>query len=183
MTGTALIWKINSLNFFDSQDSWPALSPSWESQASIQCYHLSSSYRRCGTDQLITLPFCFVGCYCLFVFVFVGFCFVCLCFFCSWQLIGLCTGSTSVHFGGPPSWRWWRLCNWLTGMMNDLARAMRRWTEKSAPSGVWSLLLPTEKKDSGSWVFEPWWMNMHMSAHNAAHGFTKHKNTLMTQAW
>ena len=23
---------------------------------------------------------------------------------------------------------------------------------------------------------------MHMSAHNAAHGFTKHKNTLMTQA-
>ena len=42
---------------------------------------------------------------------------------------------------------------------------------------------PTEKKDSGSWVFEPWWMNMHMSAHNAAHGFTKHKNTLMTQAW
>ena len=25
----------------------------------IQCYHLSSSYRRCGTDQLISLPFLF----------------------------------------------------------------------------------------------------------------------------
>ena len=38
----------------------------------IQCYHYSSSYRRSGTDQLITLPFLFCG---LWLFVCLVFAF------------------------------------------------------------------------------------------------------------
>ena len=54
----------------------------------IQCYHHSSSYRRSGTDQLITLPFLFCGLWLFVCLVFAfGFglfvcCLFCLCFFC-----------------------------------------------------------------------------------------------------
>ena len=56
----------------------------------IQCYHLSSSYRRCGTDQLITLPFLFCRfllfvCF-VFVFALVGFLF-CLFVLCVFFLL------------------------------------------------------------------------------------------------
>jgi hypothetical protein len=43
----------------------------------IQCYHHSSSYRRCRTDQLITLPFMFCGLW-LFVCLVFAFGFGCL---------------------------------------------------------------------------------------------------------
>jgi len=48
----------------------------------IQCYHLSSSHRRSGTDQLITLPFLSCGFWlfvCLVCFWFWFVCFV-VCF-------------------------------------------------------------------------------------------------------
>ena len=53
----------------------------------IQCYHLSSSYRRCGTDQLITLPFLFCCLwlfvlFCVVAFVFGWFFVLFVCFVC-----------------------------------------------------------------------------------------------------
>ena len=98
----------------------------------IQCYHLSSSYRRCELTSWSPCLFCFVVCGCLFVLflllVLVGFLFCLFVLFgffllASWQLIGLCTGPTSVQLLKPTFVKMddvfaliHRICQYATGL-------------------------------------------------------------------
>ena len=67
----------------------------------IQCYHLSSSYRRCGTDQLISLPFLFcrllLFVWFVFVFALVGFLVLFVCFVCIFS-VGIVTANRTLHW-------------------------------------------------------------------------------------
>ena len=77
----------------------------------------------------------------VFLCVCVFFVFVCLLFFCNGIVTaaGLCTGPISVHFCGPQPMaaicmhqlvNLPVLCNMHLNVLNDLAKAKRRWTEK-----------------------------------------------------
>ena len=88
--------------------------------------------------------FC-VGCFgCLFLFLFLvlflllGFLFVSVRFSKRDKGIGLCTGPLPVYFCGLYSFGLCMnsvinlICNMLGNMLNDLAEAIWRWTEKKA---------------------------------------------------
>ena len=81
----------------------------------IQCYHHSSSYRRCWTDQLITVPFLFCGLWLFFVWcllLVLVVCLFCLCFFC-WHRdssLDYVLVLLQFNFWSPP------LCRWMTSL-------------------------------------------------------------------
>ena len=82
----------------------------------IQCYHLSSSYRRCGNwpadhPAFFVLSFVVVCLFCVCFWFWLVFCFVCLfclCFFC-WHRdsqLDFVLVLPQFNFWSPPSWRW-----------------------------------------------------------------------------
>ena len=134
----------------------------------IHCYHHSSAYRPCWADQLITLPFLFwfVVVFCL-VFVFGSGCFFVLFVFfllASWQLIGLCTGPTSVQFLKP------------TFMKMDNVFALINWG-KSRPTfcdASWGPDWPSKHKLSDSQVLTQATAFLPINSSNMALNFAQH---------
>ena len=117
----------------------------------IVCYHLfwyvSDDYELTGWSPAVLFLLCVLFCVC---FVYVGFVLLLLCVF-FWLF---CVGWMSLHGDSSLDYVsiliqfyfwctlsiWWcchcinslnlQICNWLSGLLNDLARAIWRWTEK-----------------------------------------------------
>ena len=116
----------------------------------ILCYHLfwyvSDDYKLTSWSPAVPFLLCVLFCVVLFVWVLFCFCFVVfslfcvgwmslhgessmdyvsiliqLLFWCTWSIRWCCHCINSLNL---------QICNWLSGLLNDLARAIWRWTEK-----------------------------------------------------